>query len=92
MQPICPTNGVPSCTHDITSLFGGEDIQGTWTLHLIDDGFIMHEVFDDVDVYSWDLEFTRQTVGMSASPICDVTQFESMVIQYMLDTFVIGVR
>ena len=83
-----------SHTFDIGFL-AGEDMAGTWTVTLHDQGYIPtatgNNRFNNI-LDSWDLEFMAQTAGMAPTDICDRTEFESMVIQYVLDTFVIDVR
>ena len=78
--------------HDVSSLFLEEPLQGRWTLLVIDYGDqnpAYHR--DHFYVESWGLEFTR-TDGLTVGPICDVTDFESTVVQFLLRTFSIDVR
>ena len=89
-------SGTMPYTHDVTGLFAGQEVNGPWTLSLVDRGDNGSRggtsgVTSDVTLDSWNLEFTRAAT-LTTNPICDGTTFESAIIQFLLRTFVIDVR
>ena len=88
--------------YDITAL-AGEEMFGTWELRMVDHGAqdatfgpylgiptanYWHTPFD---VDTWELEIS-QTAAMTIDDICDGTTFESILVQFMLNTFAVDVR
>lgn len=73
-------------------VFRGEEMAGIWTLRLDDYGTTNPLYWDrNFAVTSWDLEFTRAS-GLSMGELCDGTDTESILMHYILHTFVIDVR
>lgn len=84
--------------------FRGEPMQGIWELRMVDHGArdaafgeyqgITHPHYwhYDFTVNSWTLEITPSGSGLSAAGICDRTDMQSILVQYILRTFVIDVR
>ena len=85
------------------SAFAGEEMFGTWELRMVDHG-AQDATFGpylgtptanywhyDFDINSWEIEIT-QTAAMTVDDICDGTTYESVLVQFMLNTFAVDVR
>ncbi len=83
--------GGPGHTFDLGFL-AGEEMAGHWTITLYDQGHIPtasgNNLLDNT-LNSWELGFER--AGMSYGQICGGTDFESVIVQFLLRTFVVDV-
>lgn len=77
--------------HDASADLRGAQLQDTWIIRFDDYGSADPSYWNrDFVVNSWNLKFAR-SADTYATPICDGTEMESMLVQSYLRTFAIDV-